>query len=231
MEIELECETKTVDNVFVQVKAAIQYNIPPNMAQAAYYTLEYPENQMRAYVYDAIRAKIPTMTVEEAFSSKDAVSDNILHALSDRMGQYGFQIMTVLIKDISPNEHVKQAMNEINASKRIKMAAFEKAEAEKLLKVTAAQGESESMYLSGVGMARKRKAIMEGLKESILAFQGEGTDKRKFSQVKDVLDLLVMNQYFDTLSEVGRAPNTKLIFTDGSNELRDGLIQANRGSI
>ena len=96
MEIELECETKTVDNVFVQVKAAIQYNIPPHMAQAAYYTLEFPENQMKAYVYDAIRAKIPTMTVEEAFSSKDAVSDNILHVLSDRMGQYGFQIRTVL---------------------------------------------------------------------------------------------------------------------------------------
>ena len=56
------------------------------------------------------------------------------------------------------------AMNEINASKRLKEAAYQRAEGEKIVKVKKAEAEAESMYLSGVGVARQRRAIMDGLK-------------------------------------------------------------------
>lgn len=56
------------------------------------------------------------------------------------------------------------AMNEINASKRMKEAAYQRAEGEKVVKVKRAEAEAESMYLSGVGVARQRRAIMDGLK-------------------------------------------------------------------
>ena len=56
------------------------------------------------------------------------------------------------------------AMNEINASKRMKEAAYQRAEGEKVVKVKKAEAEAESMYLSGVGVARQRRAIMDGLK-------------------------------------------------------------------
>jgi hypothetical protein len=44
------------------------------------------------------------------------------------MSEYGFVIHNALVTDISPDGRVKTAMNEINASKRLKEAAFEKAE-------------------------------------------------------------------------------------------------------
>lgn len=86
-------------------------------------------------------------------------------------------------------------MNEINASKRMKESAYQRAEGEKILKVKKAEAEAESMYLSGLGVARQRKAIMEGLKDSIVDFSSNvhGTT------AKDIMDLLVLNQYFDTL--------------------------------
>ena len=62
------------------------------------------------------------------------------------------------------NLSCKTAMNEINASKRLKEAAFQRAEGEKIVKVKRAEAEAESMYLSGVGVARQRRAIMDGLK-------------------------------------------------------------------
>ena len=72
--------------------------------------------------------------------------------------------------DLSPDSKVRDAMNEINASKRLKEAAFQRAEGEKVVKVKRAEAEAESMYLSGVGVARQRKAIMDGLKDSIVQF-------------------------------------------------------------
>jgi hypothetical protein len=55
-------------------------------------------------------------------------------------------------------------MNDINASKRLKEAAYQRAEGEKVLKVKQAEAEAESMYLSGVGVSKQRMAIMDGLK-------------------------------------------------------------------
>ena len=46
----------------------------------------------------------------------------------------------------------------------MKEAAFQRAEGEKVVKVKRAEAEAESMYLSGVGVARQRRAIMDGLK-------------------------------------------------------------------
>ncbi len=86
-------------------------------------------------------------------------------------------------------------MNEINASKRLKESAYQRAEGEKILKVKRAEAEAESMYLSGCGVARQRKAIMDGLKDSIVAF----SSNVKGTTPKDIMDLLVLNQYFDTI--------------------------------
>ena len=50
------------------------------------------------------------------------------------------------------------------ASQRGREAAAERAEAEKILQVKAAEAEGESKYLRGVGVAKERQAIVEGLR-------------------------------------------------------------------
>lgn len=67
----------------------------------------------------------------------------------------------VLITDIDPDKRVKDAMNEINASKRLKYAVAERAEGDKILQVKSAEAEAEAKYLSGVGVAKQRKAIVD----------------------------------------------------------------------
>jgi hypothetical protein len=78
---------------------------------------------------------------------------------------------------------------------RLRIATNERAEAEKILQVKRAEGEAESKYLSGVGVARQRQAIVDGLRESVLAFSShvDGTSP------KDVLDMVLLTQYFDTM--------------------------------
>lgn len=113
-------------------------------------------------------------------------------------------------------------MNEINASKRLKESAYQRAEGEKILKVKKAEAEAESMYLSGVGVAKQRKAIMDGLKESIVDFSASVHG----ATAKDIMDLVVLNQYFDTIQDMG-AGNVKCVFLANDNQkARDSFLEA-----
>lgn len=52
---------------------------------------------------------------------------------------------------------VKEAMNDINAAQRLRVAAVEKAEAAKVKVVKEAEAEAEAKYLQGAGVARQRQ--------------------------------------------------------------------------
>jgi hypothetical protein len=90
------------------------------------------------------------------------------------------------------------------AQSRLREAAAEKAEAEKILQVKAAEAEAESKYLSGMGIAKQRKAIVDGLRDTVNGFASQVED----TGPKDVMDLLLVTQYFDMLKEVGGKAKT-----------------------
>jgi regulator of protease activity HflC (stomatin/prohibitin superfamily) len=222
-ELHNRCETKTKDNVFVVVSCSVQYQVIREKVFEAYYLLDDVEAQMRAYVYDVIRAHIPKMGLDDAFAAKEDLSMAVKTHLGEVMEKFGFQILTALVTDLTPDNKVRDAMNEINASRRQKEAAYQKAEGDKIIKVKKAEAESESMYLSGVGVAKQRKAIMDGLRESIVSFSEGGV-----ANTKDVMDLLVLNQYFDTLNEIGGTAGAKIIFQDSTKHpITEGVLQAN----
>lgn len=198
-QLDVICETKTKDNVFVQVAVAVQYRVLLGNAYDAYYRLSDPRSQIQSYVFDVVRSTVPKMELDEAFASKADIAEAVLEQLKDVMANYGYEIKNCLVTDLSPDYKVKASMNEINASRRLKEAASHKAEADKVKQVKAAEAEAEARYLSGLGVARQRKAIVQGLQESV----GEFSEDVEGATPKDVMDILLLSQYFDTLSAVG----------------------------
>ena len=198
-QLDVVCETKTKDNVFVQVACAVQYRVLLESAYDAYYRLTDPRSQIQSYVFDVVRSTVPRLELDEAFASKKEIADAVLEQLREVMKEYGYEIKNALVTDMSPDHKVKASMNEINASKRLKEAASHKAEADKVKQVKAAEAEAEARYLSGLGVARQRKAIVQGLQESVGAFSSDVEG----ATPKDVMDILLLSQYFDTLSAVG----------------------------
>jgi regulator of protease activity HflC (stomatin/prohibitin superfamily) len=73
------------------------------------------------------------------------------------MEGFGYGILKALVTDIDPDPKVKQSMNEINAAQRMRVAATEKGEAERILKVKAAEGDAQSKALQGKGIAEQRR--------------------------------------------------------------------------
>jgi len=221
---QLNCtlETKTKDNVFVNVNISVQYQVIKELVYKAFYILENPQQSMRAYIFDTVRSELTKMNLDHAFASKDEISLSVKSHLSQEMENYGFSIISALVTDLTPDVAVRNAMNEINAAKRQKEAAYQRAEGEKVIKVKAAEANADSMYLSGVGVANQRKAIMAGLKDSIKDFSAEVND----TSIKEVMDLLVLNQYFDTLVDIASNPNIKLVLTAGEQPVRTGVLEA-----
>lgn len=198
-QLDVICETKTKDNVFVKVQVAVQYRVLRDSAYDAFYRLTDPHSQIKAYVFDVVRSTVPKLMLDDAFASKDDIASSVLTQLQHVMKEYGYEIQNTLVTDMSPDDKVKASMNEINASRRLKEAASHKAEADKTKQVKFAEGEAESRYLSGLGVARQRKAIVEGLQSSVSDFSANV----KGATPKDVMDILLLSQYFDTLSAVG----------------------------
>lgn len=198
-QLDVYCETKTKDNVFVNVAVAVQFRVVTESAYDAFYRLSDPRGQIQSYVFDVVRSTVPRMELDEAFASKSDIADATLRQLESVMKDYGYEILNTLVTDMSPDARVKASMNEINASKRLKEAASHKAEADKVQQVKAAEADAEARYLSGLGVARQRKAIVEGLQSSVNEFKNDVSGVSP----KDVMDILMLTQYFDTLTAVG----------------------------
>lgn len=198
-QLDVLCETKTKDNVFVQVGVAVQYKVVTESAYDAWYRLTSPTSQIQAYVFDVIRSTVPRMELDKAFESKDDIAKAVLESLQQVMKDYGYEIVNTLVTDLAPDSKVKASMNEINAARRLKEAASHQAEADKVRQVKAAEADAEARYLSGLGVARQRKAIVKGLQASVAEFSTEVEG----ANPKDVMDILLLSQYFDTLSTVG----------------------------
>jgi len=222
-QLDVPCETKTKDNVFVTIVISVQYEAMMEKAYEAFYKLSSPEVQIQSYVYDTVRSTVPRNTLEEAYAAKDTIAQAVKEALNHQMSEYGYTILQTLVTDMTPELRVKNSFNEINASRRMREALQEKAEGDKILQVKAAEADAESKYLSGVGVARQRAAIIDGLRDSISDFSSQiaGTTP------KDVMDLLLLTQYFDMLKDVGQHGAGKTLFLshspDSVTELQDKL--------
>ncbi len=138
-QLDVVCETKTKDNVFVQVAVAVQYRVMTESAYDAWYRLTSPTSQIQAYVFDVIRSTVPRLELDQAFESKDDIAQAVLEQLQSVMKDYGYAIVNTLVTDLSPDHKVKASMNEINAAKRLKEAASHQAEADKVRQVKAAE--------------------------------------------------------------------------------------------
>jgi regulator of protease activity HflC (stomatin/prohibitin superfamily) len=230
-QLDVLVETKTHDNVFIKATVSVQYLVLPGKVYEAFYKLSDPGAQIRSFVFDVVRARVPKLNLDDVFEKKDEIADAVKNELSQVMDDFGYGIVKALMTDIDPDHKVKEAMNEINSAQRMRVAASEKGEAERILRVKSAEAEAQSKALQGRGIAEQRKAIVDGLKESVEDFR-QGVPG---STAHDVMNLVLMTQYFDTLKDIGASSRTNTVMIPHSpgalgdlmNQFRAALLTTN----
>lgn len=226
-QLDVEIETKTKDNVFVRMTVSVQYLIREDKVFDAFYRLQDPHTQIRSFVFDVVRANVPKMPLDQVFENKEDIANAVRTELSEAMEDFGYDIRQTLITDIDPDAKVKQAMNEINTQERLRLAAAQKAEAEYILTVKAAEGEAESKRLQGVGIANQRKEIAQGLSSAVGDFQKEIPSVSP----QTVMDLLMVTQHFDMLKDIGAHAGSKVVLIPYSPNAVADLTDQMRNAI
>jgi len=224
-------ETKTRDNVFVQIPVSVQYQVLDDKISDAFYRLSSPQKQIESFVFNSILGHVPKLTLDETFEQQSGISVAVKVELDAIMSGFGFNILTALVTDIIPDVKVKAAMNDINAAQRAQVAAQARGEADKILKVKQAEAEAESKALQGNGIARERQAIIDGLSASIEHFQ-QGVPG---ATAEEVMALVLLTQYFDTLRDIGTRGGTNTLFLPNSpgsaNDFQTQILAGLRGSV
>jgi regulator of protease activity HflC (stomatin/prohibitin superfamily) len=224
----VQVQTKTKDNVFVIVNVAVQQSVKPDSVELAMYKLSNVNLQIDAYVSDVVRSQVPMMTLDEAFEKKDDISHAIQDRLTVEMASYGFQIHKALVTEVQPDASVMASMNEINKQRRLRDASVMAAEAEKIKVVKAAEAAADAAQLQGEGIARQRRAIIDGLRDSITHGTEESLSTDKISE------LLLITQYFETLRDIAADSKAQTVFlphsagavADVASQIRNGILQA-----
>jgi len=227
-QFDVQVETKTQDNVFVQIPVSIQYKVMPDAVESAFYKLSDPVKQIESMVYNVVLGHVPKMKLDDTFLNQADIASDLRDSLDGSMKEYGYSIVKVLISDIVPDTKVKTAMNDINAAQREREATVSRAETNKLLLVKQAEAEAESKRLQGEGIANQRKAIISGLKDSVEDFAKTVPG----STPQDVMQLVLMTQYFDTLKDIAAndhtntilIPHTPNTLTDLFGQIRNAVI-------
>ena len=148
-QLNVQLETKTLDNVFVTVVASTQFRVNPNDVATAYYELR-----------DS--------------AGKDDVAFDVQKTVGAEMSRFGFTVVKTLITAIDPSPQVKNAMDSINAAQREKEATRQRAEAQRIQIETQAAADAEKTRLQGEGQANYRREIANGIVDQIKSLQAVG---------------------------------------------------------
>ncbi|APT87476.1 MULTISPECIES: SPFH domain-containing protein [Corynebacterium] len=219
-QLDVMVETKTKDNVFVQIPVAVQYQVVEGREREAYYMLSNHEQQIVAYVQDNVRSSVANMDLDDSFSSKDTIAQNVAMSLRDNMAAYGWHFVNTLVTDIRPDSRVRESMNSINAAQREREAAIAQAEAEKIRVVKEAEGAAEARKLQGRGVADQRKEIVEGIAAQYEMLRAAGVEESPEA-------LMLVSQYLDAMVDVSHNGNTSVLYMPsnpaGMGELFGGM--------
>ncbi|CCW64720.1 unnamed protein product [Phytomonas sp. EM1] len=216
----VDVSTKTRDNAVVRVEVCIHYRVVEDKVSLAFYRLTDASEQISSFAGSIVRGEVPKYTLDEVFLMSDEIKKVIDIELSDRLGEYGYVLERTLLTKIDPSVEVKEAISQTQLNAYLRMAAEHNAELQRILTLKEAEATYEEMRLSGVGLAQERKAIMKGLQSSIEQF----VDTVPGIDAKGVMNLLLLNQYFDSMKEMGSNKNNRVVMLPGSSGPSSGLL-------
>lgn len=205
-QVSFRIDAKTKDNVTVTMDIAAQYHV--NMLRGnspedsgiyrSYYMLVDPVAQMSSYLIDALRSAVPGYTLDEVFENKDSIANDANNTVRGIMIEYGYDLVSTLITSIGLPKDVEASMNRINSAQREQAAAQALAEAERIKVVTEARAQAEAMEQAGIGIAAQRKAIADGIADSLEVIKQSGVSS------KEANELFLFTQWTDMMEKFAR---------------------------
>ena len=211
----VEVEWVTQDNVTAYIGLNVIYYVNDEKDSTregnifkSIYNIDDPKTMMRSTIDEQLRAMMVTFTHKNIFAKREEIGEVIEGRLREKLSSFGFTLDSIQVRDVKLESTVMAAMNKIIETEKFKEAALNEAEANKIMQVKEAEAEMESKILLGQGMAGQRLKIAEWFKESIDMIKGAD----KSLNAKLILDFLLDSSRIETLWNIGKDGNSKLIY-------------------
>jgi len=128
--LNITVDSITRDNVRTSVGINIVYrakNTDKGIIDSKF-SIDNPVRIVQATIDEQLRAKIFTFEHEEIFGKRQEIGDEIREALVEKLEQYGMELDSVQVTDISLDPGVMDAMNQIVSEEKKKLALIRQAE-------------------------------------------------------------------------------------------------------
>ncbi len=206
----------TRDNVTIMVDSVIYWQITDPIK--AVYEINDLVGSIIQLTITAMRNVIGELDLDHALSSRDTINSRLRVTLDDATHKWGVKVTRVELKNINPPEDVRITMEKQMTAERNrravvlqadgeKQAAITRAEGEKQAAITRAEGEKQSAILQAEGQAQARLTAAAAEAESIRHIAvgitgGQGNPAQ----------YLIMMKYIESLREMAKSGNSKVIF-------------------
>jgi regulator of protease activity HflC (stomatin/prohibitin superfamily) len=184
------------------------------------YSLENRNQSIGAIIENSLRTYVAKETHEGILEKKEELAVHIQNDLEKNFADWGMLIKSFQITNVNFPQTITNAMSEVVASLQLRKAAENKGEAIKIQAIKEAEAEKERKRLQGEGVAQEREAIAKGLEQSIKTLQSVTSQNPK-----EIMAILSLTQYLDTLKSVGQTNNSKVIFMDTSVAATSNLMK------
>lgn len=188
------------------------------------YSINNPQVMIASIVDEQVRGMIVDFSHKDIFSKREEIGEEVEANLREKLSTFGIKIDSIQIKDISLDNRVMTAMNQVVESKKLLESATNDAEADKITKIKEAEAEKAAKILLGEGMAGQRMAIAEGFKDSIAMIRAADQS----ISGNDILEFLLNSSRIETLENIGNSKNTKLVYLNDNLEAQSGRRNTNR---
>lgn len=210
----------TRDNVTIMVDSIIYWQITDPIK--AVYEINDLVGGIIQLTITAMRNVIGELDLDHALTSRDTINNKLRLVLDEATHKWGVKVTRVELRNINPPEDVRITMEKQMTAERNrralvlqaegeKQAAIARAEGEKQAAITRAEGEKQAAILQAEGAATARLTAASAEAESIKRI-GDGIFNEHSGIQGNPAQYLIMMKYIESLREMARSQNSKVVF-------------------
>jgi regulator of protease activity HflC (stomatin/prohibitin superfamily) len=208
--------TITKDNVSLRIDGILYLKIVD--PKAASYGVTEPKFAITQLAQTTMRSELGKLTMDRTFEEREMLNANIVRAINEASNPWGIQCMRYEIKDITPPDSVRKAMELQVAAERQKRADIFESEGKMQAQINNAEGAKREVVLKSEAAFTDQVNRAKGQAEAILMVAeatARGVENVAGAIVKtggaDAVALRIAEQYMDAFKQLAKTTNTILL--------------------
>src|SRR5829696_3063584 len=205
----------TRDNVTIHVDSVVYWQIT-DATKAVYEVMDLVGGIVQLTI-TGMRAVMGDMDLDHTLSQRDQINSKLRIILDEATDKWGVKVTRVDVKNINPPEDVRITMEKQMTAERNRRALVLQAEGDRQAAITRAEGEKQAAITRSEG--ERESAILQADGNAQARLKAAGADAQAINQIAQIVghpdqvtQYLITSRYIESLRDMTRSQNSKVIF-------------------